>query len=343
VTPKFIAFLFFLAVFLVNLPGYPAEVAKYAGEFLSTGVGARALGMGGAYVATGNDITHGYWNPAALSTLSYPEFAAMHSERFAGVVNYDYVAFGMPFRQKETLALSVIRLGVDDIPISAIPRSDLATDAVFEDENGQMRVNRPYVDHYVSDAEYGFFLSYARFYTDDLQYGVNAKFVHKGVGDNSAWGLGFDVGLRWNPWKELIVGTNFQDVTTTLLAWDTGTRELISPTLKTGLAYPFSIPLLRSRLILAGDVDTRFEGRGTSSHLSAGALSFDFRVGAEWSVYDVVAIRLGRDDVGEFTAGIGLQLSRLDIDYAFMQHSHLKDTHRISLRIRIEEQRFARK
>ncbi len=323
---------------------FSAEIAKYAGEFMSTGVGARALGMGGAYVAAGGDATYGYWNPAGLSRLSYPELAAMHSERFAGVVNYDYLAFAMPFRQKETLALSAIRLGVDDIPISAIPRADLQPDEQYQDEDGNLRVNRPYVDRYVSDAEYAFYFSYAKQHSSSLSYGANAKFVRKGVGDNSAWGIGFDIGAVWNPWRQLMVGANFQDVTTTLLAWDTGRKELIAPTLKAGVGYPFELPFLQSRLLLATDVDTRFEGRsGDAAQLSFGAVSMDFRFGGEISFYDIIALRVGRDDLGFLTAGAGINLSRLNIDYAFMQHTDLEATHRISLRIRIEEERFGRK
>ena len=320
-----------------------AEIAKYAGEFISTGVGARALGMGGAYVAVDGDVTHGYWNPAGLSRLNYPEIAAMHSERFAGVVNYDYLAFALPFRENESLALSVIRLGVDDIPLSAIPRSDLATDATYTDSNGNIKVNRPYVDRYVSDAEYAFYLSYAKIKSAAFSYGVNAKFLRKGVGDNSAWGVGFDLGVAWKPWRRLTLGANLQDLTTTLLAWDTGRKELISPTLKTGLAYPFDLPIIKSRLLLASDIDTRFESRGEAAQFSAGAMSFDVRVGGELFFNDVVALRIGRDDLGNLTAGAGLVLPRLDVDYAFMQHSVLKNTHRISLRIRLEEKRFARK
>ncbi len=321
-----------------------AEIAKYAGEFISTGVGARALGMGGAYVAVGGDVTHGYWNPAGLGRINYPELAAMHSERFAGIVNYDYLAFALPFRKTESLALSVIRLGVDDIPISAIPRADLATDATYTDDDGNIKVNRPYVDKYVSDAEYAFYLSYAKRSSRRFSYGVNAKFLRKGVGDNSAWGLGFDIGVLWNPWRQLMLGANFQDVTTTLLAWDTGRKELISPTLKTGLAYPFELSFLKSRLLLAADVDTRFEGReGEATQFSAGPASFDVRLGGEIMFRNVIALRVGRDDIGNITAGAGLVLPRLDVDYAFMQHSQLKNTHRISLRIRLEEKRFGRK
>lgn len=338
---SYIPFLFML-MFSFS-PAAFSEIAKYAGEFMSTGVGARALGMGGAYVATGGDVTYGYWNPAGLSQLNYPELAAMHSERFAGVVNYDYLAFAMPFRQKETLAFSAIRLGVDDIPISAIPRADLQPDEQYQDENGNLQVNRPYIERYVSDAEYAFYFSYAKQHSTTLSYGANAKFVRKGVGDNSAWGIGFDIGATWNPWRQFMVGANFQDVTTTLLAWDTGRKEQIAPTLKAGVAYPFSFSFMGSRLLLAADVDTRFEGReGEATQVALGPASLDFRLGGEISFYDIIALRLGRDDLGFFTAGAGINLARLNIDYAFMQHTDLEATHRISLRIRIEEKRFGR-
>lgn len=332
-----------LLAFLFPGSLFCAEIAKYAGEFMSTGVGARALGMGGAYVAAGGDVTYGYWNPAGLSQINYPELAAMHSERFAGVVNYDYVAFSLPFRQQETFALSAIRLGVDDIPISAIPRADLQVDTQYTDEDGITRVNRPYVARYVSDSEYAFYFSYARQYSSALAFGANAKFVRKGVGDNSAWGIGFDVGAIWNPWRQLMVGVTAQDITTTLLAWDTGRKELIAPTVKPGVCYPFALPFLRSRLLLASDVDVRFEGRQGAAQAHIGAVSFDFRLGGEISFYDIIALRLGRDDLGNLTAGAGLILSRLDIDYAFAQHTELENTHRISLCIRLEEKRFGRK
>ena len=49
-------------------------VAKYAGEFMAIGVGGRALGLGGAYVALANDVTSGYWNPAGLARITYRNF-----------------------------------------------------------------------------------------------------------------------------------------------------------------------------------------------------------------------------------------------------------------------------
>ena len=67
-----------LAIVTTVGPVYGASVGKYAGEFMSIGVGGRALGLGGAYAALAHDITAGYWNPAGLSSLSYPQIALMH-------------------------------------------------------------------------------------------------------------------------------------------------------------------------------------------------------------------------------------------------------------------------
>ena len=48
---------------------------------MQTGVGGRALGMGGAYVAIGDDVTSIYWNPAGLGFLDKGQiFIIMHPQ-----------------------------------------------------------------------------------------------------------------------------------------------------------------------------------------------------------------------------------------------------------------------
>lgn len=43
-----------------------AQFRKYSNEFLNIGAGARGLAMGSAQVASVNDGSSGYWNPAGL-------------------------------------------------------------------------------------------------------------------------------------------------------------------------------------------------------------------------------------------------------------------------------------
>ena len=44
------------------------------------GVGARAMGLGSAYVALADDPTASYWNPAGLAAIKNTQVTAMHNE-----------------------------------------------------------------------------------------------------------------------------------------------------------------------------------------------------------------------------------------------------------------------
>ena len=90
---------------------------KYSNEFLSIGVGARALGMSNSVVSNVSDGTAAYWNPSGLLSLHDKyEITLMHSEYFAGIANFDYLGFAMPIDTMSHLSFSAIRFGVDDIP-----------------------------------------------------------------------------------------------------------------------------------------------------------------------------------------------------------------------------------
>ncbi len=332
-----------LGMFAATVPAAKALVlGKYAGEFMAVGVGGRPLGMGSAYVAVANDVWAGYWNPAGLTALTYPEISIMHGERFAGVVNYDYAGVAIPYGSDATFAISFTRVGVDDIPYTAVRNKDLKVLDVYEGENGELIRNLPYVDHTFSDAEMALYLSFARRRSERLSWGANAKLVHKGFDKYSAWGLGFDLAVQGQLWGDLRFGANLQDVTTTLLSWNTGRRELIAPTLKLGLGWMWQAPWLGIEVLPVADVDVRWEGRKLAAQWSLGRMSLDSHVGAEFSIRHAVALRVG-SDFGHLTLGAGLRLPRLYIDYAFMDHEDLGGTHRISLRLRLEEARFARK
>ena len=88
-----------------------AQFRKYSNDFLNIGVGARALGMSSAQVASVDDVTSGYWNPAGLLCINdNMQIGAMHSEYFAGIAKYDYAAFAKPLTDKtKALGLCIRR------------------------------------------------------------------------------------------------------------------------------------------------------------------------------------------------------------------------------------------
>jgi hypothetical protein len=314
-------------------------VAKYAGEYLSIGVGGRALGLGGSYVALANDASAGYWNPAALARINYPEVMLMHDERFGSLLNYDFGAVTIPYGREASFGISAMRLGVDGIPDTRNAWEDRNHNGVMD---GDDYINPDKVV-YFNSADWAIYLTYAWRSTSGFMYGVNLKVLRRTLAEFSATGVGFDLGVLYSPIENWFIAANVQDITTTLIAWSHGTNELISPTIKLGTAYSFEI--LSGRFTPTLDVDVRFENRRFASIANLGPISIDPHMGLEYDFKNTVALRIGYSDVKQLTLGAGLHLRKLDIDYSFARFGkddNLGNTHRISLRLVMQEERFAR-
>jgi hypothetical protein len=329
-------------IFFYSENSYATSKGKYAGEFLSIGIGGRALGLGGAYTALAGDVTAGYWNPAGLSSLTYPQISLMHDERFAGIVNYDYAAAAYPFDAVTTFALSVIRLGVDN-PNTQNAGIDANGNPLPLDQWQNLAGFDPNKITYFNAADWGFILSYANQYSKRFSYGANLKLIYRSLDKVSATGIGFDVGGRFEAADNFYLGAVLQDATTTLVAWSNGTNELIIPALKLGTVY--FIEAFNGKFAPVFDVDMRFENRRSASMLHLGSMSFDFREGLEFEYKNLASLRLGYSDVGTFNVGAGVRLPKLALDYSFARFSsdeQLGDTHRISLTFTFEADRYKR-
>jgi len=304
---------FYLFIILL-VSSIPLKVfgAKYAGEFLALGVGARPLGMGGAFVAIANDLTAGYWNPAGLVQTRGRGVAIMHSETFGQLLNHDYLSYSKPLASPgiSAIGVSLIRLGGGGIKITA-------WDPIK---------NRPYVVKETGHADYALFLTYAAERDQNLSWGANAKLIYRKIADNSAFGLGTDLGALLSL-GHFRLGLNLQDATTTLLAYDTGEKQSILPSLKWGVASQWDVP--QGNLILATDVDLRFEGRKTSAQRWLGKASGDFHLGGEYTYRKIFSLRVGSNQ-GNFTAGLGLMVQRFQVDTSFLAHKSLDNCYRVS-------------
>ncbi|QQS35265.1 MAG: PorV/PorQ family protein [Ignavibacteriales bacterium] len=328
---------------LSSMSNSQTVIRKYAGEFMAIGVGSRALGMGGAFTGVANDVTASYYNPSGLANLNYPQISLMHAEQFGDLVNYDYVALGIPFKEDMSFGLSIMRLAVDGIP-------DTRNALVDRNGDGILDINDDVLDRNLitefSNQDYAIYLTFAKRHTSDFYYGANVKIISRSFGDiASAYGIGFDVGALYSPYKDFYVGANIQDVTTTLLAWDTGLNELVSPTAKVGASYV--LEFWGGKFTPALDFDIRFENRRYASQFNIGPVSFDAHAGFEYNFRNLIAVRAGYNDVKQFTVGAGIKLPKLNLDYSFARFSaseidRLPDTHRISLILTLEEPKFLR-
>lgn len=327
------------------------RVAKYGADFLAGGVGARALGMGGAHVALADDVDAGYWNPAGLTGVSDRELSYMHAERFSGIVSFDYAGYAMPISDESVIGLSFFRSGVNDIK---------NTLDAWDPEREQPRPNPG--DHITtfSAADYAFFVGYGRRLGEDLRVGVTAKIIRRTIGDFAeAWGYSFDVGVGMDrgAWQ---FGANLQDLSTMLQSWSVndeeltnlveifgdqmpeGGTELVLPVARLGAAH--SIDFTSSRLIFSMDADVAFDGQQANT-FGAGDVSIHPRLGAEYSYMDLVAVRAGLSRIQHVesegldltpTTGAGLRFGGVAVDYSFGDFaglvSDLGFSHRVSAR-----------
>ena len=299
----------------------PTQGAKYSGEFLSLGVGARALGLGGAFVGVADDVTASFWNPAGLAQLNRKELSLMHAETFGSLLNQDFIAFALPLTGQDrlsTLAFSLQRLGGGGVKITDLEKTGLE----ISDTNRVVLLKEE------SHADYALFFSYSHQMRPQFLWGANLKLIYRDVVSTSAFGIGADLAFLAKPYSFLSVGANLMDLTSSLLFYDNGTTETINPTTKLGVALNRSFGDFS--LVLATDADVRYEGRKTAAQFWLGKISADVHYGLEISYRGKVAGRLGMDQ-GDFTAGAGLRINQFGLDIAFLSHDELDNTYRISL------------
>jgi hypothetical protein len=264
----------------------------------------------------------------------------MHDERFGNLVNYDYGSIGIPFGSNASLGLSIIRMGIDDIPNTTNALIDINGNGILDPGE---RLDPDKITFFNS-TDYAFYLTYAKRQSEQFSYGANLKIIRRDLADESAWGLGFDIGVSYNPFNRFYLGANLQDITTTYLSWSTGKKEVITPTAKLGTAYQFE--LWKGILTPVVDFDIRFENRKAAANANLGPVSFDMHAGLEYNFKNLFSIRGGYNDIGNLTLGAGVQLPKINIDYSFAKFDgdeDLGNTHRISLVFTLEEEKFQRK
>lgn len=270
-------------------------VADGIGAFsaFKSGIGARALAMGGAFVAVANDATASLWNPAGLALLDDTRLAGMSTDLYGLGITHQYVGAVTTFanlgiglgweRQSKT---SQIITGPGDLG------------ATFT---------------WVEQALIG---TLATNVMDIAMVGANVKYymADSGLGD-SASGFGFDLGLLVNLGDMFVIGVNAMDLGGTPIDWDGGATDVVSGLYKAGLA----MKLADERLILAADVD--FDG------LDIG----DTHVGVEFQLIDELALRAGVVLTNNFqdyyfAVGAGINVAGLYVDAAYVLEETLGNT-----------------
>ncbi|MFH1006949.1 MAG: hypothetical protein V1800_05510 [Candidatus Latescibacterota bacterium] len=267
-----------------------------AGAFLQLGGGALAGGMGGAVAAATEDIYSLYWNPAGLDHLTGTELVA--SYRFMSLDRRCFFSgIAQPLEPDGGYALGWLFAG---------------TEVARRDINGAITGE-------MLDSENAFYFAFARGVPLPVpaSLGLTAKYLYQTLADQTAKGLGFDLGLQLLLPGNLRMGWVIKNIgmrlswKTNLWERETASEDGIPRSLVVGLAHRS----LSDRLLLAADVS---KSRDTKT---------DVRLGSEWVVHPMVSVRCGashflESEMRALSAGLDVRTFRAPgffrFGYAYM-------------------------
>lgn len=167
-----------LLLALLGISLLPAGAFAAPGEtgfaFLKLGVGARAMGLGSAYVALADDPTALYWNPAGLAAAEGAQLTAMHNEWI------------QDFRQEFAAVSGQLGRGAFGLGMSGFYTSEFEK----RDDTGTL------IGHFGFN-DISFTGGYAYRFTPRVSGGIAAKFVREMIDQEDATAIAFDLGGRF--------------------------------------------------------------------------------------------------------------------------------------------------
>lgn len=285
-----------LVVLLLASPALGGETAP----FLDIGVGARALGMGGAYTALADDANALYWNPAGLSKLEKREFTASHAELFEST-RLDFLAYAHP-TNKGTFAAGLTYLSQGKL-------------------EGRDSLGRRTAGYDASDAALS--LGYAR-NLEFAELGTTVKYLQSHIAGTQAQSVAADIGAK-RAFDRVSVGAALRNLGPGLKYQDQ--RNDLPLRLAVGAAYRFE-----GGHATAAEVVNGPRGAGTDASFGGeyqAVKSVFLRAG--YTTRTTITGGSGFDVARGLTLGLGFRNGKWSLDYAILPSGELGRAHRFSL------------
>lgn len=188
-----------------------SKVGTTAAQFLQIGVGSRATGMGGAYVAVSNDVSALYWNAAGIAQIKNNELLATHSEWLAGL-DYNFVGTVFNFEKFGHVGFSLTMLSVPEM----IVRTE-----DYNEGNGET----------FDAADLAFGITYARTVGDRFSVGGTFKMIQQRIWHSKASAIAFDLGTQYKTdfFGGLVIGASITNFGTDLQMTGRDLRTFVDP------------------------------------------------------------------------------------------------------------------
>jgi hypothetical protein len=272
-----------------------------------SGIGARPIGMGGAFSTISDSGDAVFYNPAGLVQVLNPEISAMGAVLANGQEDLFEFAYVQPFSDQLAWALSTEQL-------------------IFTDNTENDRI---YIGTFAAPLAID----------KSISWGVNVKILATDsptVPQAQGSGFGVDMGFLYHLpildpryGKQINIGLSAEDLDTQI-KWQAGNTDPVALRVRGGFSYEFT-----SDLVAAFEFSNINDPNvGNNTILLAGIEG--------WFFEDHLGLRTGYSGFqtlnGQFTAGISYRSNSWGIDYAYIGHPQfLGSSHRISASWRFGE------
>ena len=302
-------------------------------------VGTRDIGMGGATAGTSAGVDALFWNPAAVAMMNNSVGLYVSHMNYIADIGVDYGAVAANFEGLGVFSLSIKSLSVGSIPVTTTQNPD-GTGQTFDPQ---------------------FFtagLSFSRRLSDRIAVGITGNLITERLGEVSASGIGFNIGVQYNNLASiegLSIGVVVKNIGPQMNVTGAGLLNQASvagqnrpPQFYAVQAAPFDLPSsiefgLGFKKSFTGDnsvlISTGFQSNNFSDD--------EYKLGLEYAYEDIFFLRGGYDlsqkesaDLGyiygaTFGAGIHTALGSTDItfDYAYRAVKVFNANHVFSVKL----------
>jgi opacity protein-like surface antigen len=152
-----------------------SKVGTTAAQFLGISVGAQAIAMGGAFVASDGDVSSLYWNPGAIVFANKNQVAFMNTNWLVGTkLRWGGLMLNLDGDNAVGVSITQLDYGEEDVTTVAAPEG-----------TGERWTAQ----------DLAIALSYSRRLTDRFAIGGSAKYISQSIYNETASNFTFDVGL----------------------------------------------------------------------------------------------------------------------------------------------------
>jgi hypothetical protein len=293
--------------------GFSQDQPAY--DFLKVDPSARASALAGAFETYTDDPNIIFYNPAGLSTIQGKRVSASFGKYLLDI-NFGTASFNMKYKD-----LGWFGLGVKYFNYGSFD---------YMDENGTATGGS------FSANDLLFSLGYSNYLYDEVNYGVNVKYIYSSIADYKSSAIAFDFGLMYLiPSQQVSLAFAVNNIGTQLKSY-IDTREDLPLDVRVGFSkklehLPLRLSVSFSNLNVKRDKFLQ--------HFKS------FAIGGEFTFSENISARIGynnerRQDlklgtslgIAGFSAGIGIHfLDRYSFDYSLNSLGKVGSTHRFNL------------